>query len=290
MQREVGRVASLGAVEAPLLVFGGPYGNLEALRALRREAHRLGLPPSQILCTGDLVAYCADPAAVVDEIREWGIAVVMGNVEELLAQGADDCACGYSAGSACDLLSSNWYAYADARIDGDARRWMARLPRRIDFTMNRRRIAAVHGAPSQINRFVFASTPAAEKLKELALAEADGIVGGHCGLPFADFPAAGFWGNAGVIGMPANDGTPRAWFALLAPGQAGIAVSLRPLDYDWRAAQRKMRAAGLPEAYAASLASGLWPPVDYLPPAESAAAGMPLAAVEVLWGGLRAVA
>jgi predicted phosphodiesterase len=290
VQHQVNGVAELGAVEAPLLVFGGPYGNLEALRAVRAEARRLGLPAAQVICTGDLVAYCADAAAVVDEIRAWGIAVVMGNVEESLSSGAADCACGFTPGGACDGLAARWYAHCDAAIDGAARRWMAGLPRRIDLAIGGRRLAVVHGAPSRINRFVFASTPAAEKRAELALAGADGIVGGHCGLPFLDFPGDGAWCNAGAIGLPANDGTPRGWYALLAPRRDGLVFSLRAFDYDFGAAQRKMRAAGLPEAYAASLASGLWPPVDFLPPAELAATGRPLAAAEAAWRVRRAAA
>ena len=40
-----------------------------------------------------------------------------------------------------------------------------------------------------------------------------------------------------------------------------------------------MRAAGLPEGYAAALSTGLWPSIDVLPPAELARRGTPLAPV-----------
>src|ERR1051326_1058905 len=55
--------------DGPAIVFGGPYGNLEATRALLDEAARLGIPPARIVCTGDVVAYGADPAATVDLLR-----------------------------------------------------------------------------------------------------------------------------------------------------------------------------------------------------------------------------
>ena len=45
----------------PVLVFGGPYGNLEATRAVFAEARRRSIAPNNIVCTGDLAAYCADP-------------------------------------------------------------------------------------------------------------------------------------------------------------------------------------------------------------------------------------
>ncbi|MDH3791615.1 MAG: metallophosphoesterase, partial [Rhodospirillales bacterium] len=59
-------VLDLGAFDEPVLVFGGPYGNLQATRALLDEAARRGIAPSRLLCTGDVVAYCADPQATVD--------------------------------------------------------------------------------------------------------------------------------------------------------------------------------------------------------------------------------
>src|SRR5687767_8563530 len=86
----------------PVLVFGGCYGNLEATQALREQARRLAIPPERSVCTGDVVAYCADPAATVEFIREWGVHVLMGNCEEAVGMGAESCGCGYAKGSACD--------------------------------------------------------------------------------------------------------------------------------------------------------------------------------------------
>jgi hypothetical protein len=284
MQRQMMAERDLGALDGPVLVFGGPYSNLEAARAIRAEAARLDIPPARTLCTGDVVAYCADPGATVALIRDWGIPVVMGNVEESLGAGAADCACNFTPGSACDRLSQVWYAHAEREVTDDDRRWMAALPRVIRFSLGGRRLAAIHGAISHISRWIFASTPAAEKLREIALSGAEGVVAGHCGLPFVDFPGHRLWCNAGTVGLPANDGTPRGWYALLSPkARAALAVELRPLAYDHIAAAQKMRRSGLAQAYAKTLESGLWPPVDVLPPAEQAAAGRPLTIVRNHW-------
>ena len=51
--------------DGPALVFGGPYGNLEATQALLDEAARLGVPPRRIVCTGDVVAYTRSIAKLV---------------------------------------------------------------------------------------------------------------------------------------------------------------------------------------------------------------------------------
>ena len=55
------RTRDIGRFEAPVLVCGGAYSNLEALEALMAAAGRLGIRPDHIIHTGDVVAYCADP-------------------------------------------------------------------------------------------------------------------------------------------------------------------------------------------------------------------------------------
>ena len=44
------------AVDGPTLVFGGPYSNLQATRAVLAEAARRGIPHQRVVCTGDVVA------------------------------------------------------------------------------------------------------------------------------------------------------------------------------------------------------------------------------------------
>ncbi len=276
-------VRDLGELEGPVLVFGGPYGNLEATEAVLAEAERLGIPPERTICTGDVVAYCADPRATVDALRAAGIPVVMGNVEESLATGADDCGCGFVAGSTCDILSLQWFGYARAAIDDEARAWMAALPRGLRFDLNGRRLHVVHGAPSSINRYVFASATDNELEAELDAVGGDGVIGGHCGLPFTRVAGRRLWHNAGAVGLPANDGTPRAWYSVLTPQNGGITVDHRPLDYDHARASAKMRARGLPAGYADALISGLWPNLEILPPVERSLKGVEISPRQVFW-------
>src|SRR5258708_3047258 len=227
----------------PVLVFGGCYSNLQATQALLAEAGRLGVPPDRMICTGDVIAYGADPQATLALIREAGIATVMGNCEESLAQDAGDCGCGFTPGSACDRLSAAWFTYATNHVAHTDRLWMAALPQRIDLVLAGHRIAVVHGAPSRINRFVFASTPDPEIAAELTLTGAEGGIGGHWGVPFTRQIGTLLWHNTGAIGMPANDGTPRGWFSLLTPCGDGIEIRHLPLNYNHRGAAQSMRAA-----------------------------------------------
>jgi predicted phosphodiesterase len=207
----------------------------------------------------------------------------MGNCEEALAESAADCGCGFAEGTACAALSVAWYGYADRRLDREARAWMRALPRRLDIELGGRRLAVVHGGTAEINKFVFASATEDELAREIDGAGCDGVVAGHCGLPFTRSVGGRLWHNAGAIGMPANDGTPRVWFSMLGREGDDIAAEHLPLDYDWATAAAKMRRAGLPAGYAEALATGLWPSCDVLPAAERRLTGRPLGRAIFRW-------
>lgn len=277
------RVTHLAA-DGPLLVFGGPYSNLQATRVVLAEAARRGIPARRVICTGDVVAYGADAAACCDLVMDSGIAVIAGNCEENLAAGALDCGCGFEEGTACDLLSRAWYAHADREVTPAHRGWMAALPRRLVLDMpDGRSLAVLHGGARDISRFLFASSAEADLAEEIAATGCDGVIAGHCGLPFARRVGHGVWVNAGAVGMPADDGTPRVWFAVLTPRDRSLRIEIVPLDYDHLAAAAAMRAARLPEGYAAALGSGIWPSCDVLPPAERARRGVPLGPLMLDW-------
>jgi predicted phosphodiesterase len=276
-------IKNLGNLTKPLLVFGGPYSNLQATTALFEQAAGMGIPAEQIICTGDVVAYCAAPVETTDLIRQSGIHVVQGNCEVSLGEDADNCGCGFDEGSTCDRLSAQWFDYARQQLDPASAKWMADLPAQIRFEMTGRTFAVVHGAPSAINRFVFPSTDAGEKQREILSTGCDGVIGGHSGLPFTQEIDGLLWHNAGVIGLPANDGTPRTWFSLIRPEADGIRIEHHTLDYDADAAARDMRLAGLAEEYARTLTSGLWDNCDILPQTEARAQGKSLFLSPYLW-------
>ena len=275
---------SIIAMNGPVLVFGGNYSNLEATVALQREAARLGIRPDNIVCTGDVVAYCADPVATVAAIRDWGIHVIMGNCEESLGWNKDDCGCGFEEGTECEQLSIDWYAYANRELGEEHRKWMRSLPRRLDITIGNRRLAVVHGSVESINSFVFASTPWMDKERQIAKSGCHGVIGGHSGMPFNHAAGGKLWHNSGALGMPANDGTSRVWYSLFIPNGHDIEIRLMSLQYDARSAARKMRDRGLPLGYAEALETGLWPSCDVLPATELTRRGDAIAPDHLLWG------
>ncbi len=280
----------IGPLDQPVLIFGGPYNNLEATQALLKHAKTLGIPPERMICTGDVVAYCADPEATTDLIASSGINVVLGNCEESLSADSEDCGCGFAEGSICDALSVQWYAHARQNLTATSKRWMASLPRYIELEMTERRLTVVHGAPSAINRYIFESTEDSVVTGELQQNDSDGVLCGHSGLPFTRVVEGKLWHNAGVVGFPANDGTPRVWFSTLTPAGRQIVIDHHALDYDHVRAARKMRERGLPEAYAATLKSGIWDNCEILPPVETARQGQPLSEHTQAWSGVQNIA
>ena len=275
-------MSTFGPKAARLLIFGGPYSNLAALEAMRAQARILGINAAHTICTGDVVAYCAEPEETVSAIRDWGCRVIAGNCEEQLAANADDCGCGFEDDTACDRAAKDWYAYARQRISPASRSWMAGLSGHLAFTYAGRRVRVVHGSVTRVNRFVFASEPDVIA-EEFAATDADLVIAGHSGLPFVAESVNRLWFNPGVIGMPANDGTPDGWYGLITPDGTDVVLSTHRLSYDHVTAERTTLRAGHADGYARALASGLWPSLDVLPPTERAATGVALPDLRWLW-------
>lgn len=270
-------VKDLGALSGKILVFGGVYSNLQALERMMEIANGLGIPPSHIICTGDIVGYCAQPEACVRLIRQWGIQSIVGNVEIQLRNREDDCGCNFDEGSRCDTFSRKWYPFAQSQLSEDSLRWMAGLPHHLRFQYGSKRVYVFHGAYENPSEFVFRSTPWEQKLPNFAKAQADILLSGHCGLPFHQEQDQLYWLNAGVIGMPANDGTNRVWYMLLDLENDRLVYHHHAFQYDCEQAARLMEQNKLPREYSKTLLSGIWDNCEILPEAETAAQGIPIA-------------
>ena len=262
-----GDILNLGEIGGDVLAFGGVVSNAHALAALADIAARRGFAARAMVCTGDVVAYCGQPAEAVAQLRALGAATIRGNCEESLAAHAPDCGCGFRQDSVCDRLSEAWYAHARASLDAEARSWMAGLPRLAVFRAHGLRWGVLHGGVTATNRFLWPTSPEAAFAEEIAAFEGlagpvDAILAGHCGLPFLRRVAGRLWLNTGALGMPPNDGDPRTSFAVIGPDGPHI----ERLAYDHRAAAAAMRAAGLTQGYDRALIDGRWPSEETLPP------------------------
>lgn len=257
-------VKDLGAIDASIVLFGGTYSNAHATQALINWAQDAGI--NHLINTGDVVAYCADAAETIAIVRSNSVHVIKGNCEVQLAEDAPDCGCGFDQGTACDMLSVQWYAHARNAVSPSEKEWMATLPDWITFTHFGKRYVVIHGGAIDIARFIFSTSDVIELQNQIKaitdeIGAIDAVICGHSGIAFHASIGDIDWINAGVVGMPPNDGDPRTEFCVLSEG----IVAFHRLAYDHNAASQAMQREGLVHGYHSALLTGIWPSQDVLP-------------------------
>ena len=265
----------IGTLTGKILVFGGVYSNFQALEKLAEIAQKAQIPSQNIICTGDIVAYCAEPERCVNAIQDWNIHSILGNVEIQLRDEEEDCGCNFNDGSRCDLFSRQWFPFAQKNISKKSIHYFKTLPDHLSFNYAGKRCTVVHGTYLETSGFVFKSTNWETKQQNFDATNTDVILGGHCGLPFNDIRNNQYWLNSGVIGMPANDGTRRVWYMIL-DDTNGFSFEHHSFEYDFQQAHNLMIDNCLPRAYYETLKTGIWDNCDILPDTETAKQGQVL--------------
>ncbi|MFY0605351.1 MAG: metallophosphoesterase family protein [Cyclobacteriaceae bacterium] len=268
----MGEVKNLGSLNGKILVFGGAYSNLHALQRMRELAAEASILPHQVINTGDTVGYCAYPEECLSLVKDWGIHSILGNIEIQIREGQEDCGCNFDEDSRCDLLSKQWYPYAYEQISAPMKAWLHQWPNQLQFQYAGKQFAVVHGSALDTAEFIFRSTPWTQKAKSFDLTNSDVILAGHCGLPFSHANDEKLWLNAGVIGMPANDGTARVWYMIL-NDEDGLAYVHHSFHYDHQTAANLMKQHQLPNSYATTLSTGVWDNCEILPEEETGMQG-----------------
>lgn len=268
-------IKDLGLLTGDLLIFGGVYSNLQALQQLFAIAQQKNIPPTNIICTGDIVGYCAQPQECVEFIRDWGIHCIAGNVELQLANDEEDCGCNFKEGSRCFNFSNLWYPYAKLNLNQNALNFMKSLPHYIQFKYGIKNVFVLHGSFDNTSEFIFKSTAWEKKQKVFDQTKSNVILAGHCGLPFNQYNQNYYWLNAGVIGMPANNGDSSVWYMLLNDTD-GLNFLHHQFSYNYIKTMDLMEKNNLPKEYIQTLQSGLWDNVEILPVEEAKNQGKPL--------------
>ncbi|KQC31986.1 diadenosine tetraphosphatase [Nonlabens sp. YIK11] len=261
------KIIDLGQKTGKMLLFGGVYSNLQALESLMELAQSQGITAENCICTGDIIGYCGQPQETLEQFQKWGAHSILGNVEIQLRDDQEDCGCDFTTGSRCDGFSEIWFAFAKANLHTSSKHYFKSLPDHITFSYSGKQIALVHGSYDHVSQFVFKSTDWTQKQTSFDGLTADVIIAGHCGLPFADDHQEKLWLNAGVIGMPANDGSAQTW-AMIIDDSNGFEFEHVQLSYDYQTAMQQMQKNELPMEYAATLATGIWDNMEILPSAE----------------------
>jgi predicted phosphodiesterase len=239
-----------------IAVFGGVYSNWLALEATLADARRRGA--EAVFCLGDLGGFGPHPDRVFPRLREAGVLAIQGNYDESLAQGREDCGCGYT-----DPRDNHFarisYAYTYTRTSPEHRAWLGTLPRHRRVRLGDRRALLCHGSPRLVNEFLWESTTPNGLLRRLlAEAGADVLLCTHTGIKWRrDLEDGRHAINVGVIGRPENDGRRNVWYTLLTAAP-DLEVESVPVEYDWEALAREMDAEGLPPEFAETIRTGWW--------------------------------
>ncbi len=256
---------------ARIAVCGGTYSNPYALRAFVADARARGA--ERLVCLGDFGAYGAEPEAIFGLLCENGVECLAGNYEVAIGSGQTDCGCGYSD-AADNAFAQVAYDYTFAHTSAPFAAWMRTLPTEHRETVDGVDLHLVHGSPLAVNDFWWESLDEDAHRMRVDTSGADVVCATHSGLPWTRRIARSDGGetlvvNVGVLGRPANDGGTHVWYALLDVADSTASAELVALDYDWRAQAASIRAAGLPEAFAATVETGWWETcLEIVPPVE----------------------
>lgn len=240
------------------------HANLHALEACLEHAQRHEVQCLAFL--GDMVGYGAEPAAVLDRIRQLqaeGASVIKGNHDAMAV-------CPPAYVSAIGDVSAQW---THQQLDAEQRQWLDGLPMtlQLDSTLL---VHASLDAPAQWH-YVYEARAAGASLD--AAAQWPGaryVFGGHVHLqtlycrglspgllmstPRAgmalDVPAQFQWlATVGSVGQP-RDGKTAAMYAIFDSERAQL--TFHRVDYNYIAAARAIRRAGLPDFFADRLEVG----------------------------------
>jgi predicted phosphodiesterase len=230
------------------------HGNLEALECVLEDIKSQKC--THVVCLGDVVGYGANPKECLDIVRAMNIPVVKGNHDEYI--GNDDDPEGFND-AAAEAVS-----WTRAQLTPEDRKWLRDL-KYFRLVANFSIVHATLDAPQRWG-YVFEKLEAAASFTyqntpvcffghthvPVAFVR-DSYVRGGTYSKFKVEPGRKYFINVGSVGQP-RDGDPRAAYVVYdLPTQT---IELRRLKYDVATAQRKIRAAGLPEKLAERLATG----------------------------------
>jgi predicted phosphodiesterase len=237
------------------------HANLPALEAVLAHiaAHA---PDTPIYHLGDLVGYAPWPNEVVTKLRDWGISGVAGNYDSTVATGYKHCGCKYEDARQ-EELSHLSFAWTLEHTSGASKRWLEKLPFRIDL----RPLGGHTGGPTVVllhGNQVLNTVYVDEERSDDFLARAGEAVGakagdvvcfGHTHQPWQRVVCGVHFVNTGSVGRP-KDGDPRAGYVLLDVSPGGTTLEFVRVEYDVERAARGILESTLPHDFAEYLRTG----------------------------------
>ena len=237
------------------------HANLAALDAVLADIDRRG-DVDAIYHAGDLVGYSAEPNEVVERLRERAIAGVAGNYDSTVATGYAHCGC-RSESPRQEELAQLSYRWTLGATTPRTRRYLGGLPFSLDLRplgghTHGPRLVIVHGTPT-LNTVYWTEDRTDEfclkMAAHVALESGDAIAFGHTHKPWHRVVNGIHFINTGSVGRP-KDGHWAAGYSLVELGGAIPHVQHVRVPYDIERTIAGVKAAGLPEEFAAFLRMG----------------------------------
>jgi diadenosine tetraphosphatase ApaH/serine/threonine PP2A family protein phosphatase len=237
------------------------HANREAVESVL--AHAQGQHAEGHAFLGDFVGYGADPAWVVDLVRDHvakGAIAVMGNHDAAVVNGASPSMIAQAR------LVVDW---TRERLNADQLAFLQALPLSVargdclfvhanafapaHWHYVQERVDAVHSLRATNRRHTFCGHVHEPRLFHLSSTGKAGDFIPVAGVPIALSPQRQWLAIAGSAGQP-RDGNPAACYAMFDTATATLTFHRVPYDVD--AAGAKIRAAGLPQRLAERLSDG----------------------------------
>jgi predicted phosphodiesterase len=237
------------------------HGNAPALRAVLDDIDRR-VEVGAIFHLGDLVGYAPWPDEVIALLRDRGIEGVAGNYDSTVASDYAHCGCKYEDPQQ-EALSHQSYGWTRKHISPEGRRFLARLPFRLDLRPGTGHVPGptvilVHGTPTLNTLYWTEDRPDSfcSKMAGRAGARAgDVLCFSHTHKPWHRQVDGVHFLNTGSVGRP-KDGDWRAGYAILDMRGTEPHVEFVRVEYDLAAAMAGIRGSDLPDDFAEYLATG----------------------------------
>ena len=239
-----------------IAVFGGVYNNHLALAATIADARQRGA--EALFCLGDLGGFGPHPDRVYPLLQQAGVQVMRGNYDISLADGLEDCGCGYTD-PRDNYFAALSYDYTFRHTSDAHKRWLRTLPDVVRLQLGTYRVHMCHGSPRQVNEFLWESTAPHGLLEKFCQDyQAEVLLCTHTGIKWHQpLPSGRHAVNVGVIGRPENSGETHVWYTLLTAAPT-LQVEFVLVHYDHHALAREMRQEGLPEEFVETILTGWW--------------------------------
>jgi predicted phosphodiesterase len=235
------------------------HANLEALTAVLDRLK--ALKADDLVCLGDLVGYNANPNEVLDILRSEKAVCIIGN--------HDACAAGIEEPVNFNSLAREAVLWTREKLTDENRHYLIGLPREERV----RDFFIFHGSIHDTDRYILYREDVMDNFRFLselpggvsigffghtharaALIEQNGVVSTVLSLEDLDLvPGRRYLINPGSVGQP-RDGDPRPSFLIY--DDKDRRVTFHHVEYDMRACQDKIIAAGLPPRLAERLEWG----------------------------------